>query len=98
MYFVENALILSQTIFYFSASVAIIVIGIIFSVGTYHLTVIVKELEAITRDIHDFTGDAEERIRDILERLSHVPLLSFFLKRKKRESSKPERKKGHGKN
>jgi L-lactate permease len=79
----ESAFILSQTIFYSVASLAIIAIGIFFAIMMYHLVKITKELEVITHDFHNLTDEARGRINDIVERLSELPLLSFLLKRKK---------------
>jgi len=93
----ENALILSQTIFYFAVSAVVIIVGVLFSIITYHLTVIAQELEAITRDVHDLSDEAHERIRDIVDRLSELPVLSFFLKRRHADRHSAGAKKGHSK-
>ena len=85
----ELALIISQTIFYSIVSLAIIAMAILFSIIAYHLARLSKELEAITSDIRNFTDDTQKRISDIIERLSELPILSFFLKsRKKRKAVK----------
>lgn len=91
----ENALILSQTVFYFAVSIVIIIIGVLFSIGTYHLTLIAEDLEAIMRDVHDLSDEAHERIHDIVDRLSEVPVLSFFLKRRQAHHRSAGAKKGH---
>lgn len=91
----ETALILSQTIFYFAVSLAIIVIAIFLSMGMYYLVLIAKELKAITQDLHNLTDEAQERIRDIIERLSELPILSYFLKRRRKQGHSEGGKKGH---
>ncbi|MDO8504327.1 MAG: hypothetical protein Q7S36_00540 [Candidatus Liptonbacteria bacterium] len=87
----ETALILSQTLFYFVVSTAIMVLGVLFAIVIYHLINIAKELEKISNDFHDISGEAKERLREIIERLSELPILSYFLKRP-RYPEKPQRK------
>ena len=91
----ETALILSQTFFYFVFSIMLIITGVFFSIATYHLVSIAKELEAISRDFRNLTDETQEGIRHIIERLSKLPILSFLLKRQK--SRGVETKKGGGK-
>ncbi len=79
----ETALILSQTIFYFTVSIALILSGVLLSMAMFHLVRITKELEKMTKEFHDMTAEAQERIRDIIDRLSDLPILSFFLKQKR---------------
>jgi flagellar motor component MotA len=90
----ENILIISQIIFYSVFSLAIIVLGFLMAVVTYHLVNIVKELEKISRDLHEASGEAKEKINDIIERLSSLPILSFLLnKTKTKEEPQKGRKK-----
>ncbi|MCX6761064.1 MAG: hypothetical protein NTZ84_03125 [Candidatus Nealsonbacteria bacterium] len=90
----ENILIISQIIFYSVFSLAIIVLGFLTAVVAYHLVSIVKELEVISKDLHDASGEAKEKIKDIIERLSSLPVLSFLLnKKKKKEEPKKAGKK-----
>ena len=92
----ETTLIVSQIIFYSVTSLAIILIGILFSIEMYHLICMTKELKTIVRDFHNLTNETQERIKDIAERLSNLPILSFLFK-KKREHIKKD-KKGRKKN
>ena len=85
----ENALIISQTIFYFTISIVVITLGVLATVVTYHLIKITKALEEMSRNIHNASSDAIERIKDLIERLSILPILSFFLK--KSRSKKTQR-------
>jgi hypothetical protein len=90
----ENILIVSQIIFYSVFSLAIIVLGFLMAVISYHLVNIVRELEMISRELHDASGGAKEKIKDIIEKLSSLPLLSFLLnKTKVKEEPKKGRKK-----
>ena len=76
----ETALVLSQTVFYLVVSAAIIVVGILSAVVAYHLMRIAKELEAISQNFREMSDEAQERIRDIIERLAGLPILSFLLR------------------
>jgi len=90
----ENILIISQIIFYSVFSLAIIVLGFLMAVIAYHLVNIVKELEVISRELHDASGEAKEKIKDIVERLSSLPVLSFLLNKTKiKEEPQKGRKK-----
>ena len=88
-----DALIFSQTFFYFVVSFAIIVLGILAAIIAYHLIHITKRVEEISSDISDTSHEARERIKELLEAFSRIPFLSFFMKRKSRE----QHKKGRGK-
>lgn len=77
----EAVLIVAETIFYFTVSLAIIVIGILVAMVTYHVIHIARELEGLSRNLHNASSEAGERINDIIDRLSDVPFLSYFLKR-----------------
>ncbi|MDO8516231.1 MAG: hypothetical protein Q7S28_03210 [bacterium] len=76
----ETALIFAQTLFYFTVSLAIIAIGILSAIVTYHLIHIARELEELSRKLNDASSEAGERINDIINRLSDLPILSYFLK------------------
>ncbi len=78
----ETALILAETVFYFTVSVAIITIGALSAVVTYHLIHIAKELEELSGNLNAASGEAGERINDIIDRLSELPILSYFLKKR----------------
>lgn len=77
----ESALILSETVFYFTASAAIIAIGVLCAIIAHHLLRIARELEALSLNFHEVSSEVGERIRDIVNRLSDLPILSYFLKR-----------------
>ena len=92
----EATLIFSQILFNFVVSMAIIVVGALSSLMIYHLVCITKELKVITHNLHNFTDETRENINDIVERLRELPILSFFLKRRRVDVSKV--KKGQRKN
>jgi hypothetical protein len=89
----ENILIISQIIFYLTFSLAIIVLGFLTAIIAYHLVNIVKKLEIISEELHDASGEATEKIKDIIERLSSLPFLSFLLNKKTKGEAKKGRKK-----
>lgn len=76
------ALLLAQTIFYFVVSLAIIVVGILCAVVAYHLIHIAKELEVLSQNLTDASSDAIEQVNDVIDRLSALPILSYFLRRR----------------
>ncbi len=89
----ETALIIAQTVFYSVFSLAIIVVGILLAIATYHLVNIVRELEAISRNLHNMSDEAQEKIKDIIEKLSVLPILSFLIKKAKTKEKFPKSRK-----
>ena len=89
----NTALIFSETVFYLTVSIAIIVVGVLFSILTYHLIRISKELEKLSHNLNHASSEAIDRINDIIDRLSELPILSYFLKRAPQESSRSRKTK-----
>lgn len=89
----ETALIFAQTVFYLTVSLAIIAVGILGAILIYHLTRIARELEELSRNLNNASSEAGERINDIIDRLSDLPILSYFLK----ERPSARERKGRGK-
>jgi len=79
----ETALIFSQIVFNLVVSIVIIALGILMAIVAYHLIKIAKELEQISHNFHETADEAGERIKEILEKLSNLPILSYFLKHNK---------------
>jgi fatty acid desaturase len=77
-----NALMLSQIVFYFTVSIAIIAVGILFGIFTYHLIKIAKELQELSHNLNHGSAEAMKKINDIIDRLSDIPILSYFLKKR----------------
>ncbi len=75
-----HLLIFSQTLFYLVASFAIIVIGALCVMITYHLVRIMRHLQNISDSLDDTTSELKARIKEVLEKLSSLPLLSYFLR------------------
>jgi len=80
---VETVLIVSETVFYLTVSLVIIVSGTLFAFVAYHLINIAKELAELSRNLNDAASDAGERINEIIDRLSDLPVLSYFLKERR---------------
>ena len=79
----EKALVISQIIFYSIYSLAGIVLFFFVIMAAYRLSKILKILQAIAKDVHDVSDQAKARIKDISEKLSLLPILSFFMKKAK---------------
>ena len=86
----NTALIFSETVFYLTVSIAIIGVGILFAIFTYHLIRIARELQQLSHNLNEGSSEAMRKINDMIERLSEIPLLSYFLKKRQstHESSK----------
>lgn len=98
-----GALILAQTIFYFVASLAIIVLGTLSALVIYFLVQLAKNLSdtsynldlAVTQlkdtakqNLNDLSSNLSqgseeilEKIKNLLDKFSNLPLLSLFLKK-----------------
>ncbi|HUX35930.1 MAG TPA: hypothetical protein VMV71_02755 [Candidatus Paceibacterota bacterium] len=93
----ETALIFSETVFYLTVSVAIIIIGALCAIVAYHLIRITRELEELSGNLNDASSEAGERINEIIDRLSGLPVLSYFLKKRSPEHRSKGREKTIGK-
>lgn len=89
-----DMLVFAQTLYYLVVSVAIIVLGTLFVVIAYYLISIAKHLGHISDNLDDTSGDLKKRIEEIVERLSSLPILSYFLKRDGGHDSRASHKKG----
>jgi hypothetical protein len=87
----ETTLIILQIIFYAVFSLAAIVLFFFMIIGAYRVIKILKNLQAIAEDVRDVSDDAKERIEDIIEKLSLMPIISFFIK--KAEGTKKSKRK-----
>ena len=88
-----NTLILSQTIFYISASLAIIILGILFAITTYHIICIARHLNKIANNIDEATDTMKENIKEIIEKLSVLPIISYLFNKKRSGKSENKDKK-----
>lgn len=97
-----SVLVFAQTLFYFSASIAIIIIGVIFAMAVYHLMRIAKKIHEISDNLSELSEETKKAIEEIIEKLSNLPILSFFVKKKVKKESKHKgrinkKNKQHGK-
>jgi hypothetical protein len=77
----ETALIISQIVFYSVFSLTIIAFFVLMVSAGYRIVRILKVLEQIATDVHDLSDEAKARIKDISEKLSLLPIISFFVKK-----------------
>jgi hypothetical protein len=77
----ETTLIILQIIFYSVTSLATIVLFFFMILAGYRLIKILKTLQAVARDINEVSGEAKEKIESIIENLSLLPIISFFIKK-----------------
>lgn len=88
-----EVLIFAQTLYYFVVSVAIITLGTLFIIIAYHLIYIAKNLRHISNDFDGMSDELKTRIEEVIERLSSLPILSYFLKRDGERESRASHKK-----
>jgi len=88
-----NALILSQTVFYFSFSFLILVFITSAILISYYLIRIAKNLNKLSEDLHTASEEVRENIKDIMGQLSKLPFLSFLLDKSLEKKSKKGRSK-----
>lgn len=87
-----NYLIFAETVFYAVFSLAIFVLSILLCIVAYHFIGIARHLRKITEDIDMATEEVKNRIEDIVEALSNLPLISFLFKKgHKKENNKKGR-------
>lgn len=77
----ETVLVFAKIIFYFTVSAVVIVTGVLCAIVTYRLIRIARELERLSYNLSHASSEAGERINDIIDRLSNLPILSYFLKK-----------------
>ncbi len=82
----EEAFIASQTIFYFVASFAIIMIGVILGVIAYYTVQIGKRLKKISENVEKSSAEVRENIAELFDKLSEIPFISLFFKKGRRNS------------
>lgn len=77
----EGAFIISQTVFYFVASFAIIVIGAILCVIAYYAVQIGRRLKRISENVEKSSAEVRENINELFDKLSGIPFISSFFKK-----------------
>lgn len=84
----------AQTLYYLVASFAIITLTALCMIIAYHLIHIAKNLRHISENIDDTSSDLKKRIEEVVERLSSLPILSYFLKKNGGREARASHKKG----
>lgn len=74
-------LILAQTVFYAVFSFAVFVLSILLAVVIYYLIGITKHLRKITGNMDEVSEEIREKIREIVEALENLPILSFLFRK-----------------
>lgn len=77
-----TTLVFAEIVFYLTISVVAITIGVSCAIVTYRLMRITRELEKFSRNLNHASSEAGERINDIIARLSDIPILSYFLRKR----------------
>lgn len=84
-----TALIFSEIVFNLTVSLAVMVVGGLLAVIAYHLVSMASELKELSRTLNNASAEALERIGEVVNRFSELPVLSSFLgKRQPRQSTK----------
>lgn len=87
-----RVLIFSEILFNLTASFAIIAVGVLLAFVAYHLMHITKKLRHISDNLSDISDDTKDAIEEIIEKLSNLPILSFFMKGEGRNKDGKESK------
>ena len=85
-------LILSQTIFYFTISVAIIVVGILSSVLLYQAICVMKDIKYTTRKIHELTDGVLDKTIEVVKYISKLLERLFSSKRRRKRDLSEDKK------
>ncbi|MEK9175455.1 MAG: hypothetical protein AAB795_02565 [Patescibacteria group bacterium] len=88
-----NLLVFSQILFNLVASIAIVVFGALFAVAVYHLIGIIKNLQNISDNLDNVTDELKTRITEVIDKLSSLPIFSYFLKTRYSGNNKSHNKK-----
>ena len=75
-----DILYFAQTLFYLTFSFVIIVIGILFILIVYNLLKLISYLKHISQNIENASVEIRDNVIAIIERISELPLFSFFIK------------------
>ena len=81
-----DLLVFSQIFFNLTASIVVIVLGVLFAITTYYLIYIMKHLQNISNSLDGATDELKMRIEEIMEKLLSLPLFSYFLKTRNKGS------------
>ncbi len=85
----ETTLIFSEIVYYLTISIVVITLGAFCAAILFYFLKMVQELEGLSHNLKSASSEVGERINDIIERLSALPVFSYLLKKhpKKHEKS-----------
>jgi uncharacterized protein YoxC len=84
--------ILSQTIFYFTISVAIIVVGILFSILLYQAICVMRDIKDTTRKVQELTDGVLDKTIEVVKYVSKLLERLFSSKRRRKRDSNEDKK------
>ena len=88
-------LIIAQTAFYAVFSLAILTLSILLAAALYYLLGIAKHLRKITENADAVSGEAREKLQELLDALTRLPIISFLFNDKRdRDDAKSKPAKG----
>jgi len=76
-------LTIAQTAFYAVFSLSILTLSILLAVALYYLLGIVKHLRKIAENADAVSGDARDKLQELLDALTRLPIISFLFNEKK---------------
>lgn len=88
-----DVLIFAQIVFYLSASIAIITIGVLLCFAVYHLVKVSRHLHSIAKNLDQTSHEVEERLVLVLENLERLPIFSFLFKSNRKSGKQSGRDK-----
>lgn len=75
-------MVFSQIVFYSVFSLVAIIIGVLLIIFIYYLISLTKDLKDIVENFQDASKKTGEKIKEIINALSQIPILSLFLNKK----------------
>jgi len=78
-----DLLVVSQIIFNFVATLAILVVGVLFGVVAYELIKVVKSIQKFFQSIHEKSAQIHQRFEEMVATASVLPFISRLFKKKK---------------
>lgn len=77
-----DILYFSQTLFYLTFSLLLIVVGVMGIYIVYNIFILVRNLKKISDNVEHASSEIKDNIMEIFDRLSHFPFLSMFMHKK----------------
>lgn len=86
-----DILYFSQTLFYLTFSLLIIVVGVMSAYIVYNIFILVRNLKKISDNVEHASSEIKDNIMEIFDRLSSFPFLSMFMHKKKVKKGRKKR-------